>query len=190
MVDVECLAFGCRLAITMWSGHHGDVTWGIYAFNSEWRIYASLNWIIIGSDNGLSPVRRRAIIWTNAGILLIGTLERNFTEILIGIQTFSFKKLHLKTSSGKWRPFCLGLNVLNHRQPECLFRVYLADTRESITVSQYWYFVRGVRGFLAKRTNTDNCSQIMRLYVQYNFAPKLVELPVILEPQDAHMKSV
>ena len=26
---------------------------------------------IIGSDNGLSPDRRQAIIWTNAGILLI-----------------------------------------------------------------------------------------------------------------------
>ena len=28
---------------------------------------------IIGSDKGLSPGRRHAIIWTNAGILLIGT---------------------------------------------------------------------------------------------------------------------
>ena len=27
---------------------------------------------IIGSDNGLSPGRRQAIIWTNAGILLTG----------------------------------------------------------------------------------------------------------------------
>ena len=30
------------------------------------------NLAIIGSDNGLSPDRRQAIIWTNAGILLIG----------------------------------------------------------------------------------------------------------------------
>ena len=67
---------------------------------------------IIGSDNGLSPGRRQAIIWTNAGILLIGPLGTNFSEILIGIQTFSFKKMHLKMSSVKWRPFCLGLNVL------------------------------------------------------------------------------
>ena len=37
---------------------------------------------IIGSDNGLSPGRRQAIIWTNAGILLIGTLGTNFSEIL------------------------------------------------------------------------------------------------------------
>ena len=47
---------------------------------------------IIGSDNGLSPDRRQAIIWTNAGILLIGPLGTYFTEILTGIQAFSFKK--------------------------------------------------------------------------------------------------
>ena len=43
---------------------------------------------IIGSDIGLSPGRR------------------------IEIDTFSFKKMHLKMSSAKWQPFCLGLNVL------------------------------------------------------------------------------
>ena len=68
----------------------------------------------IGSDNGLSPGRRQAFIWTNAGILLIRPLGTNFSEILIGIQTFSFKKMHLKMSSAKWRPFCLGLNVLTY----------------------------------------------------------------------------
>ena len=79
---------------------------------AEWRIYASLNWVIIGSDNGLLPVWHKAIICTNAGILLIGPLETSFSEILIGIQTFSFKKLHLKTSSAKWCLFCLSLNEL------------------------------------------------------------------------------
>ena len=68
---------------------------------------------IIGSDNGLSPDRRQAIIWTNAGILLIGPLRTNFSEILIEILTFSFKKMRLKVSSAKRRPFCLGLNVLS-----------------------------------------------------------------------------
>ena len=59
----------------------------------------------IGSDNGLSPDRRQAIIWNNAGILLIRPLGTNFSEILIGIQTFSFKTMHLKMSSAKWHPF-------------------------------------------------------------------------------------
>ena len=51
---------------------------------------------IICSDNGLSPHWRQAIIWTIAGISLIGPLRTNFSEILIGIQIFSFKKMHLK----------------------------------------------------------------------------------------------
>ena len=63
------------------------------------------NLTIIGSDNGLSPGRRQAIIWTSAGILLTGPLGTNFSEVLIGIQTFSLKKMHLKMSSAKWRPF-------------------------------------------------------------------------------------
>ena len=71
------------------------------------------NLTIIGSDNGLSPGRRKAIIWTNAGILLIGPLGTNFSEILIGIHKLSFTKNHLKMSSAKWRSFSLGLNVLN-----------------------------------------------------------------------------
>ena len=49
---------------------------------------------------------------TNAGIFLIGPLGTNFNEILIKIYTFSFKKMHLKMSSGKWRPFCPSLIVL------------------------------------------------------------------------------
>ena len=69
---------------------------------------------IIGSDNGLSPGWCQAIIWTNAGILLIGPLGTNFSEILIEIQTFSFKKMQLKMSSGKSQTFFLGLNELIH----------------------------------------------------------------------------
>ena len=60
---------------------------------------------IIGSDNGLSPDRRQAIFWTNAGILLIGPLGTNFSEISIEILTFSIKKMRLNVSSAKWRPF-------------------------------------------------------------------------------------
>ena len=70
------------------------------------------NLTTIGSENGLSPGRRQAIIWTNAEILLIGPLGTNFSEIQIGIQAFSYKKMNLNMSSEKWRPFCLGPNVL------------------------------------------------------------------------------
>ena len=70
------------------------------------------NLIIISSNDGLLPGRRQAIIWTNARILIIGPLGTNFSEILIEILTLSFKTMRLKVSSGKWLPFCLGLNVL------------------------------------------------------------------------------
>ena len=67
---------------------------------------------IIGSDNGLSPGGHQAIIWTSARILLIGPLRTNVSEIFIGNYTFSFKKMHFKMSSAKWRPLGLGLDVL------------------------------------------------------------------------------
>ena len=53
------------------------------------------NLTIIGSDNGLLPGRRQAIIWTNAGMLLIGLLGTNSSQILIEIRTFSLKKMRL-----------------------------------------------------------------------------------------------
>ena len=70
------------------------------------------NLTIIGSENGLSPGRCQSImcLFFNAGMLVTGYLKTNFSEILIEIQTFSFKKKHLKVSSEKWRPFCVGLN--------------------------------------------------------------------------------
>ena len=70
--------------------------------------------IIVGSDNGLSPGRCQDIMWTNAGILLIGPLGINFSEILIEINTFLFKRMHLKMSSAKWRLLHLSLKDLNH----------------------------------------------------------------------------
>ena len=69
---------------------------------------------IIGSDNGLSPGRRQAIIRTNAGILLIRSIGTNFSEILNEIYTFSFEKMHLKMPFAKWRPFWPSLNVLTY----------------------------------------------------------------------------
>ena len=46
---------------------------------------------IIGSDNGLLPVRCQAIIWNNAAILSFEPLGSNFSEIPIEIQIFFSK---------------------------------------------------------------------------------------------------
>ena len=82
---------------------------------------------IIGSDNGLQPGWCQAIFWTNAGILLTGPLGTSFSIILIEIYTFSFKKMHLKMSPGKWWPSCLCLNVLSFHY-SCIPRHAAPDT--------------------------------------------------------------
>ena len=97
---------------SIWSFSHDILThWGRVTH------ICIVNLTAIGSDNGLSPGRHQAIIWTVAGIFLIGPLGTNFNEILIEIWTFSFKKMHWKMSSGKWRPSCLCLNVLRVKDP-------------------------------------------------------------------------
>ena len=59
--------------------------------------------IIISSEN---------LFRTNAGKLLFWPSGTSFSEILIEIHIFLFKKIRLKMSSGKWWAFWLGLNVL------------------------------------------------------------------------------
>ena len=67
---------------SMWWHHHVVTHWGRVT-------HICVNELtIIGSDNGLSPNRRQAIIWTNAGILIMGPLGTNFSEILFEIHTF------------------------------------------------------------------------------------------------------
>ena len=91
---------------------------------------------IIGSYNGLSPGRCQAIIWTNAGILLIGQLRRNFSTILIKIQASSFK--NLKTPSGKCRPFCPGLNVLSNWYGTKSLYPYLDSKVHGLNMGPIW----------------------------------------------------
>ena len=71
---------------------------------------------IIGSDNGLSPDRRQAIIWTNAGLLLIGPSGTNFSEILIEIifiQENAFESVVCETAAILSRPQCVNATTSN-----------------------------------------------------------------------------
>ena len=54
-------------------------------------------------------VTKLTIIWTSAGMLLIGPLGTNFNEISIEIHILWFKKIYWKMLSGKWRPFVSAL---------------------------------------------------------------------------------
>ena len=111
---------------------------------AEWRIYLSVNYAIIGSDNSLSSDRYQAIVWTNVGILIIGTMGTNFNEIVIRIRS---RKMCLKMSPEKCRPFCLSLNaskkpgvcrnianfssigltIKSHRKYFCSYKYFLID---------------------------------------------------------------
>ena len=53
-----------------------------------WCIYASFNWVIIGSDKSLSPVRRLTTIWTIPDVLSVRPWVTYFNEILFEIQNF------------------------------------------------------------------------------------------------------
>ena len=108
---------------------------------------------IIGSDNGLSPERRQAIIWTNAGILLIVPLWTNLSENLIEILTFSFTKMRLKVSSAKWRPFCFGLNVLTLYFTYCMLNTtkwltFADDIFKCLLLIEKWYVLIQISLFL------------------------------------------
>ena len=89
----------CMVTLTHW-GRVMHICISKLARSSLVQIMA---WHLLGAQ---------AIIWTNAGIFLIGSLGTNFLENLIKIHTFSFKKMHLKMLFVKWRQFRLGLNVL------------------------------------------------------------------------------
>ena len=70
----------------------------VVPFQHQCRLYASMNWVSIGSCNGLSPVRRQTITWTNADVLssVPWPFGTNLSEIRIKIHNFSFTKMHLK----------------------------------------------------------------------------------------------
>ena len=105
---------------------------------AEWCIYASVNDATFGPDNGLSPIQCQAIIWSNAGILLIESLGTNFSEIWIRVGRFSLKKTHSKLPSEKRQPFVLNLNELTHWGWEKIYAILqttFSNARISLKIS-------------------------------------------------------
>ena len=67
---------------------------------------------IIGSDNGLSPGRRLSHYLNQWRNIVNWTLKKKLQWNFNQNSKFSFKKIQLKMTSVKWRPFCLSLIVL------------------------------------------------------------------------------
>ena len=86
----------------------------------------------------VQPIRHQAITWTNAHLLSIGPLGTNFSEIWINIQNFSFKKIHLKISSAKWRPFCpLGDELREHGKCISISYYFWTDMPQAAEIFAY-----------------------------------------------------
>ena len=136
---------------------------------------------IIGSDNGLSPERRQAIIWTNAVILLIGPLGTNFSEISIEIQTFSLKQICLKMLSVKCCPFRLSLNIITQHCTQAWMTLKKAE-HQGLTLSiwftcpsgtWFWKFTCPAKIFMCP---TNICTSPVKLYVhcwENKYMPRL-----------------
>ena len=104
----------------------------------------------MGSDNGSAPGQHQAIIWTNTGKLLIGPLGTNFTEILIEIHIFSFKKMHLKC--------CLEMLAIFSRpqcvnQPRGITRYSIVLLYNLSRVINTSYLEIGLQGLTSKACN-------------------------------------
>ena len=128
---------------------------------------------IIGSDNGLSPGRCQAIIWTNAGILLIGPLGTHFSEMLSEIHAFSFKKMYLKMSSGQWCPFCLGPNELMacHNNYARILRYVEFSLYESLLIIAYRAILLADNNKQIKFEKYLNVSKPLDSLLQWGLSP-------------------
>ena len=68
----------------------------VQLIEAEWCIYASEYKTIISSYSGVPHARRQAIIWTNAVLLLTGSLGSTSGAFLIEIHSFLLTKTYLK----------------------------------------------------------------------------------------------
>ena len=109
---------------------------------------------IIGSDNGLSPGRRRAIIWTNYGKLLVGSLGTNFSGFSIEnspvfIQENALGNVVYEMTAILIRPqwingYCVKIDI---HHVDLLPSGYLPDGSKKYPRVQYVAILRYVSGF-------------------------------------------
>ena len=102
---------------------------------------------IIGSDNGLSPGRRQAIIWTNDRILLMRPLGTNFSEIFIRNSNIFIHENALENVVCQMASICLGVNVLNSQG--------ISSHGTGVVLQQY-------SGFITRRVNMQSTARFAR----------------------------
>ena len=95
------------------SPHKRPVTRKMFPFDDVIIAVACVS--LLAASRGLACRGTALCLWEQgllrgdtAGLLSVGPLGSNFSEILIKIGNFSFTKIHLKMSSATWWPFCPG----------------------------------------------------------------------------------
>ena len=99
----------------------------IYAFSFKMQLSAfqevqltTVEHCLRVSDNGNKPLPESIITWVHQWVNTLRS-QQTWPLTIVEADTFSFSwiqdlyfdsKMHLKMLSGKWQPFCLGLNVL------------------------------------------------------------------------------
>ena len=105
------------------------------------------NWVIIGSVNGLSSIRRHAIIWTKFGLMSIRPLGTNFSQILIKIQNFSYMKMNLEKASAKRRIYCSGKDEKSLRSQHIIIWITVCPLQLCIWTHRQAYMTHSFMTF-------------------------------------------
>ena len=123
---------------------------------------------IIGSDNGLSPVQRQAIIWTNAGILLIKPQGTKFNEILLKMKQFSFRKNVFENVVWKMaailsRPQCVK-SVLSKHMLDWIHECFLYKLLSGECYGTHWF----TDSLVPSGNNALPKQKMTQIYVAHN----------------------
>ena len=124
---------------------------------------------IIGSDNGFSPRRRQAIIWTNAGILLIGLLGTHFSDIFIENHTFWFKKCNWKCRVENDGHFVsASMYEINFFELVCVYFIYCLFIENMISINP----LRKIRRILRFFPKVLNCEiYFFKIFYDIRYIP-------------------
>ena len=96
-------------------------------------------------------------------------LWNKFSEIVIECHSFSFKKIHMKMSSGIWRPSCLGLNVLNIWSLPWHARVF-----EQATMVHFLNIFHIGKAPIQKKYNPIKKPSVVTVYTWTFFIPQII----------------
>ena len=121
-----------------------------------------MNWVSIGSGNGLSPVRRQTITGNNAGALWIEPLGTNFSEIWIDSWKCSWK-----CRMRKWQPFVPGrwINIEIQKPYKC-YDSQMPRVKRNVNISLQ--FSAGEKHVVIYPSLLENIPQVCVFWVQRN----------------------